>query len=693
MKYKNLFLTFQDIKNSYHYISKQIYQKINTIFSFLVIFVLSFLITACPDENENLVNPPPNSSTVKVRVINLAGDKEPRELKFDDYSFGVLPYLSVTNAVNPPADSVDLTIYKNNTLEFEQFRKQRFTRNLRYTLFILPSGESDSVQRVVDTVISISTSIVRPTEINKSNIRVFNSINDSNTTITLKQGCQNGQTIGLNVSYRSASIFSSVISGKNSFTIIQNSNGKEQILGTYEILLEEFLEYTIVIAKNLNGQTVVYLLDDNGEMQNAFNKIEPLTNTQTQLRAINLSKNDIILKDNLGNSVINNLNPNSYTKYNLVTACSGSSLDKFIASSNGQEETFFTSLELNQKFTTLHYNTKISNEDKLKTLVIKEFKMFENWSGKSLIRVVNLYQSETALTVSVGTRSDASIKSLNYRSGEILASELPYETISGISITQSGYFPITVFAASQPINYLTGVIENIEQNKSYLLIINGSNGEKPTINLIEDYYDSDGQNSTITNSEEGVFYQIVNANSDLEFIKVELGNIITNANLYYGTSISGVVKAGTQKVNFGNKERNYNFAGNTRPIIVGIGNKDNQDMIDATTNISNLKGRELRRRFINATQDVDAMSVYINDNSESAIAEISGILQNAITDYKIDNTDNKMTMYFRNTNTQDSLSRVTDVKLSFTKGYTLIYAGKKSNDNKVGYNLIIQQEF
>ena len=202
------------------------------------------------------------------------------------------------------------------------------------------------------------------------------------------------------------------------------------------------------------------------------------------------------------------------------------------------------------------------------------------------------------------------------------------------------------------------------------------------------------QSRTIQNSEEGVFYQIVNATSELEFINTNLGDIITNANLYSGTNISGVVKAGNYQITLGSKTETFNFTKDSRPLLIACGDKNNQEIIDATTNKYILGNKEIRRRFVNAAIDVDGLSVYQNNTGTDVLPEITGLGYKAISSYKIETNDNKFTLYFKNTNTLDSLSRVTDVKLSYKKGYTLIYTGTKNPSNvSNGYNLIIQQEF
>ena len=667
--------------------------KFNIVFLFTII-VFSIGLSGCPDENENLVNPPSSSASVFSRVINLAGDKMNREVKFDDYSFGEIGYLNVSNAVNPPADSVDLEIYKNNNLEFTQFRKQRFTRNLRYTHFILPSGAKDTTQRVVDTVISVATSIVALSENNQSNIRLFNAISDSNSSYNLKLGCQNGLSLATSVQYRSASAYSHVFSGLNSFSVTKSSPNGEISLGTFEINLVEKLEYLIIIAKDLNNKEVVYFLDEYGKNTNSFEKLTPLTQTETQFRMINLSDNDVTIADNESN-IFSDIKPNTFTNYKNVSACKGSSLDKFtISNPVGQSSSFFTTLELNQKFTSIIYNKLVDNQNQIKALNVPQFKLFETWSGKSIIRVVNLYNSEKILTVSVGTRTDNTIKSLNYRSGEIFESALPFESIGGAKITQSGYLPITVFSNTQPIDYITGVVENIDANKSYLLVISGKDAETPKISLIEDYYDGSSIGGNIQNSEEGVFYQIVNATSELESINTNLGNIITNANVYANANISGVVKAGSYQITLGNKTETFNFNKDTRTLLIACGDKNNQEIIDATTSKYILGNKDIKRRFVNAAIDVDGLSVYQNSTNSDVLPEITGLGYKEISSYKIVNNDNKFTLYFKNTNTLDSLSRVTDVKLSYKKSYTLIYTGKKNPSNASnGYNLIIQQEF
>lgn len=665
------------------------YKWLNTIF---LLILSTIIFTGCPSENDNLVNPPSNSSSVFVRAINLSGDFASIEMNVGETALGQINFQAVSNSINPPMDSVDLKVFRNNELILQPFRKQRFTRNLNYTFFIIPSGPKDSVQRQVDSILVLNSSIVKPNEINKCLLRFLNVYSDSTNTYSLKLGCQNGSNLATNLQYRSASQYNSVNSGISSYTIVKNAGGVETNIGTFEITLTEKLEYLIYITKGRNGTEEVFLLDENGRNLNSIEKLTALTQTQTQLRFINLTDGIASLSENQGTNIINSIPADKYSEYKLITACSSNSLDKLVINSEQLgEASVFTSLELNQKFTLLGYES--NNE--LKGFMVKQFRTFNNWNGKSIVRVVNLYNSETSLTVSIGARNDASIQNLNYKAGEILASSLPYETMGGINITQSGYLPLTIFNNNQPIDYITGVVENIEANKSYLLILKGKDGEKPKITLIEEFYDGGDQSDDIQYAKEGVFYQIANCNKSNNSQNFSLGNIIQNANLFYGSVISGVVEAKDYELTFNQTKQTVSFKSDKKPIFISIGDNNKNEILDLSTTSFDLTGKTIYQRYVNASPDIGGLSLYLNDFGENATPFLTGLEYKSVTEYSINPFDTKFTLFATNSIDTNLLARVTDIKFSYRKAYTLVFTGvsNKVNDIETGYNMIIIQEF
>lgn len=670
-------------------ITKDIYR---IYLNFITLFLFSVFFTGCPSENDNLVNPPSSSSLVFVRAINLSGDYGSLEINVGVYQLGQVNFQDVSNTINPPADSVDLKVFRNNEVILQPFRKQRFTRNLNYTFFVIPSGPKDTIQRKVDSILVLSSSIVKPNESNKCLLRFLNVYSDSVNSYSLKSGCQNGSSIASNLQYRAFSQYNSVNSGISSYTIVKNTSGIENNIGTFEITLSEKLEYLIYITKGLSGKEEIFLLDENGRNINSIQRLSPLIQTQTQIRFVNLTDDLASLNDIQGTNIINSIFAENYSNYNLITACSSNSLDKLIINTNKYGETsIFTSLELNQKFTLLAYETN----NLLKGIIVKQYRNFNNWNGKSIVRVLNLYNSETALTVSIGARNDASLQSLNYKSGEILASALPYEAISAVNITQSGYLPLTVFNNNQPIDYITGVVENIEPNKSYLLILKGKDGEKPKITLIEDYYDGGDKSDKIEYTNEGVFYQIANCNKSVDSQNFSLGNVIQNANLFYGSVISGVVEAKDYELSFNQTKQSYSFKTDKKPIFISIGDNNKNEILDISTTSFDIEVKKIYQRYVNASPDVENLSLYLNEFEESSEPFLTNLGYKSITDYTINPFENKFTLFATKTNDKKLLARITDLKLSYRKAYTLIFTGVSNivNEIETGYNMIVIQEF
>ncbi len=666
-----------------------LYTRLSNAF---LLLISTFIFTGCPTENDNLVNPPSNSTLVFVRAVNLSGDFVSVDMNIGESVLGQINFQDVSNTINPPLDSVDLKVLRNNEVILQPFRKQRFTRNLNYTFFIIPSGPKDSVQRKVDSILVLNSSIVKPNEVDKCLLRFLNVYSDSVNTYSLKLGCQNGSNLATNLQYRNHSQYNSVNSGVSSYTIVKNTSGVETNIGTFEITLSEKLEYLIYLTKGRDEKEEIFLIDENGRNLNSIQKLTALTQTQTQLRFINLTDDFASLSESQGTNIINSIPADNYSDYKLISACSSNSLDKLIINSDKYgEASIFTSLELNQKFTLLGYESN----NVLKGFIVKQFRIFNNWNGKSVVRVVNLYDSETSLTVSIGARNDASIPSLNYKAGEILASALPFETMGAANITQSGYLPLTIFNNKQPIDYITGAVENIEANKSYLLILKGKDGEKPKITLVEEFYDGGDKSDNIKYANEGVFYQIANCNKSNDLQKFSLGNIIQNANLYYGSVISGVVEAKDYQLTFNQTKQTLSFKSDKKPIFISIGDKNNNEILDLSTISFDLNGKTIYQRYVNASPDIDSLSLFLNVFGENAIPFLTGLEYKSVTDYSINSFDTKFTLFATNSIDTNLLARVTDIKFSYRKAYTLVFTGvsNKVNDIETGYNMIIIQEF
>src|SRR5690554_1455472 len=109
-------------------------QNLKIYSSALLLFVL-FALSGCPDEDENLVNPPSQAETVNVRFINLAGDYETRSLRMTELVSAPVPYGQSTEVYNPPDDSTKAAVLKDGREEYTPFNQIKFFRNLTYTFF------------------------------------------------------------------------------------------------------------------------------------------------------------------------------------------------------------------------------------------------------------------------------------------------------------------------------------------------------------------------------------------------------------------------------------------------------------------------------------------------------------------------------------------------------------------------------
>jgi len=179
----------------------------------ILLMMVALVFWSCIEEDPNLVNAPPQSKTVRVRLINFADDKQDRKLVLDGkVETASVPFMSCSDAVQPPADSSNPSILKNGVEEYRSPRKIRFTKDNNYTVFAFPSMPIDTIPyKAVDTVIVVSTLSALPLREGYAYLRIINAVRDTNTTYQMRLGCPNGSMLGA-VTYTKVSVQSEVSS-------------------------------------------------------------------------------------------------------------------------------------------------------------------------------------------------------------------------------------------------------------------------------------------------------------------------------------------------------------------------------------------------------------------------------------------------------------------------------------------------
>lgn len=658
--------------------------KVLIYFSTLLFFG-TFLIS-CIEENENLVNPPSNIETINIRFINLAGDFESRTLLFDGKTqTDIIHYSNSSKLIHPPTDSAFISIRKGVNNEFAQSRMVKFQRNLFYSYFALPSPKGDTNYKVVDTIVSMTTSLAMPGYSTDAYIKLFNAYPDTTVTFSLLIGCPNSEPLFIGTRYREITLPKFIRTGKVPISITKLSAEGTELIGTYEVNLEIQGQYAIVISENQSSSINVMFLNEKELESKAFNSAVPIEQRFSEVRLINLSSQSVTATKLPGDVISLDLPSEKIGKYVKITACSSNSKDSVsILSGNTLAHEFSASFEVLERYSII----VADNGSKLASnSVLVPPSRILSLKGNSAVRVVNLADKYSTFDLSVSSRNKIG-DSLGYTSGTSLAKALKYGTISGSVLLDPGELPLALFTTYSPVELLKTSITQIEANKEYLIIVTNDSKGDLKLNLVE----NNTEDIDLSKIEESSFIQIVNAASRNLFANINVDNSITNAKLYRANTLATNVKVKAQEISFTingiKKVINFEPKIDTRYSLILSGDKENPDYILLENKIRPIDRSKAERRFVNASSDFQTIWVVENITKDTIPFALLQYKENTFFDYM--DKVKRYTYYFFNPDTKKSITNfVIDVTLG--KRYTLVFSG--TNKDKFGFSVIQIQEY
>jgi len=670
-------------------------QKIR-IYSSALILTMIFALSGCPEENDSLVNPPSQAETVNIRFINLAGDNQSRSLRMTEYETPEVAYAQATETFNPPDDSTKATVLKGGRDEYGPENQIKFFRKLTYTFFALPTAPGDSLHPLpVDTLIGMNSSLTIPAVTNDAYVRLVNTYSDSNSTFSLVLGCAGGSTLAPGVRYRGYSSSEPVLSGENTFSVIYNRNGISESLGLFRLDMVPRGEYSFVVVKDQTGNPKVYALDELSPAASAFGPAQEVAAKTTNIRTVNFSSKtfDVNLNSEL---IVSNPTKNHISKYTEYTACSGTSISSITAvNGNDTLSSMFSSLEVLRDYSLYLFD----EGDKIRQILAPPFKVFGEAEGKSIIRVVNGNPDYEGITVAFGARKVESDEDLRY--GETIARNVKFGSTSSVGIFESGLSPITVFAATQPAKYITGVNYNLEKDKSYTMVLFKKDDGSPGFTIIEDK----DENKQVVEAEAGVFVQVVNGVAGPESVRIGIEPLISEAanELYYGLNLATVLPIGAAEISVNGKKKSINIESGKRLLVVASGTTGDERILtyqyDPIVKFDNL----YKIRFLNACTEINRITVSRFNLVDCPACPIlaNNIAYDELSFLQDVNSEAKISLFVYYPEDYANLyHRVDDLKLNFNKAYTVIFTGNSSlgnNDDSDntnnGYSVVIIQEF
>jgi hypothetical protein len=643
--------------------------------------LILILLSACIQENPNLVNPPPFRESVTIKFLNLSSDKSPRTLVLNktksiiDAPFSVIP-----KAINPPADSAQISIEKGTIVDFTLSVSVKFSRATDYTLIALPSPYGAARKRQVDTILMLSTMVQIPL-VQMAWINVFNAFPDSSVSYNVTIGCPSGQALANSITYRSQTALAQIRSGSVPISLIRKGANGDSLIHLYQINLTENRQYSLIILDNGYGSEELKMIDQFDTTAQALHTLPIISDRITRIRAINFASSNVDIVKRHGDYIASSIQSNYISEYKSLTTCDSSIADEILTIKNGDTASrAFVSLDVLENYTALVFD---SSTNSIFTLITKPLHLTQNTNDSAIVRVVNGDSRYSGITVSLGASDD--FRQYNrFSSGSVLAKELLFGNISNPAIVAPGITPITIFTSSEPSKLLFATLANLQANKSYLLIVTHDLNEGLKTTLIED----SEENHPVNLLQEGVFTEFVHAVPGMDTISLAVSPVLTNALLFYSGSLATVLPEGSNTIYFNGHDITFTATKNDRVLIIAAGNLNNIDIIPLISPSMGAGSTNFYRRFINACQDAPFISVNLDSETDNLIA--SRVAYQSASTPEMVNQELKFSLFFKDSDKDSTLRRIEDIYLSFGKNYSIIFGGSKKNK---GYSVIIQQEF
>ena len=659
--------------------------KLKPIFLYAALLALML---SCAQENPNLVNPPVQYTTVRVRLLNYAGDQKARLMTLDSKSkTAEVPYAKTSAAIVPPADSSVATLLLGGELSYRRPNKIKFVRKTFCTVVALPSMPNDSIQDVVDTMLVTNTNSDLQIKPNTANIKFMNLNRDSSANYTFTLGCPNGTAFAQNQRFGMVSMQYEIRSQGISVSVTRSKLFVNEVIGLFTLNLTTGGQYIAYVDDDSYQNKNLKLLNETDPTENALTTIPKEQNFTTYFRTVNLSRAAVNIEKRLDSlnltEIETNLPAMQAGSYKSIDACRLTSSDVFYTSVNSSTiSSVMGSLQVNEKYTLLVFDSA-ANTAAL-PILLNPYRMSEPTNGRALVRVVNGAYNNGALTISIGARTDPSGKK-PYFTGELIAKSLNYTTESKPVFLPAGVtLPLTVFTATEPAKLLYCNITQLQPDKSYTMSVFTDDAGNDQLVLIED----NDENINVIPLQKGMFTQFVNLYPFAANVPVAVPTVLANAPLNYTYMLATVLPLGSQNVQMNGQSVPITADKDARGLIIATGTKDSPDFLSYQYTSQSATGDGYSRRFINACKGLDNMKVKINSATEAPVAE--NILYGLASDFQKIVLDRKTSILFIDAATDATLYQINDIYLPFGKNYTFILGGDYSTKN---FSAVVLQEY
>lgn len=649
------------------------------------------LLFSCAEENPDLVNPPPQYETINIRFINLAKEDGQIQLTINEFDQNTAAaYSFCTSSENPPADSgyVGIKVDGNQVLKEEE--RAFFIRLTNYTFVALPSNPKDSVQNEIDTVVKLANIPGKNVTGDYCIVKFLNAFPDSSSKFTLTLGCQNGEQLFSNVDYmKIPSSNDKVPIGNTAVTLVQRENSTDNVIGLFELNLVRNEQYTLIVYKKDDGEPGLMFIDDKDLTVDAQILPPIIPEKVTYIRSINYHSEPIDFVKNGTEIIAQGLAAESIGNYVEVGACQSLDQDLLQTVIDGDTvHSLYTSLEVLSDYSAFTFDIGIP--DTAITVLAPPIKLDPDYST---IRVIHAATQLSELTVSLAARNKFEMNEDStemiidgYQSGTYLTTDISFSEISAPVRIQEGWGPITIFTNTSPIDLIHMGVTEFVKNKEYILVITNDDQGNPLLSVIAD----GDENKAINYIDEGVFAQFVHlVPGELE-LEYRIPPIVESGRLYYTGGLATVLPVGNHTIYANGVPLDIEAIQGERIFVIAAGEKDNIELI--YNNYPPIESGliENKRRFVNASNEVQLLNVKFDSTAESYVSEDIPYRNTSST--ASDTLDRKISMYFFDVSQNKFLFRIDPPAFVKGKGYTIIAGGKEAAEFW-GYTSVILQEY
>jgi hypothetical protein len=285
-----------------------------------------------------------------------------------------------------------------------------------------------------------------------------------------------------------------------------------------------------------------------------------------------------------------------------------------------------------------------------------------------------------SVTLSMASRYDNSPS--GYKSGEIIAQDVEYPTASSTAFISPGNAPLTLFTATQPANLLTTSITNLEPGKSYLIVITNEITGTDTLDKIS-VIESNLTDADVIFTQPAIFTQIYNSVSGLQYINIGV-NDIQSGRIFYNDWIAVVLDENVQSIIINGITFPFIPDKTARGLLIAAGAGGVSNLYNVSRASMGSSNRSYRRRFVNATTEVNKVNFRIETESTDNFADI-GKASEPLEVFR----EGKISINAINADNGQQFFRVTGIDQLLGKNYSLILSGNSGH----GFTIYPLQEY